>query len=93
MDRKQCGRRVKSASLSPTNRHTRHTRDKALVLRLQREIMAGLDARCPDTGRGVVSAPFSSVIIRLDGGEHVTGRLVELELLDEDPMNKRGGTR
>ena len=57
VDRKQCGRRVKSASLSPTNRHTR-TRDKALVLRLQREVMAGLDARCPDTGRGVVSASW-----------------------------------
>lgn len=43
--------------------------------------------------RGMIPMPFSSVVIRVESGEHVTGRLAELTLLDEDPMNKRGGTR
>jgi len=30
----------------------------------------------------MVYLPFSSVIIRLDDGRHVTGKLVDLELLD-----------
>ena len=57
----------------------RHHRAEGVIVHV------GTDTAERMVGERLVFAPFSSVVIRLDSGEHVTGSLVELLLLDEVP--------